>query len=163
MYEILTGKDFKKAVKEIPIKSAICKYNKGLYPSDLPRPEVELIFDNKTKLGSYNITVRKNETLIKERREMSKKSTSMYNNVLIIYLDAVSRPNFFRKLIKTSKFLEKFVRYDENANTKDFSVFQFYLSESCSDIKIIFALVKTVQHSRQNLYNGKACHYQYKR
>ena len=101
------------------------KYNKGLYPSDLPRPEVELIFDNKTKLGSYNITVRKNETLIKERREMSKKSTSMYNNVLIIYLDAVSRPNFFRKLIKTSKFLEKFVRYDENANTKDFSVFQF--------------------------------------
>ena len=31
MYEILTGKEFKKAVKQIPIKSAICKYSKGKY------------------------------------------------------------------------------------------------------------------------------------
>ena len=31
MYEILTGKEFKEAVKQIPIKSAICKYSKGKY------------------------------------------------------------------------------------------------------------------------------------
>ena len=101
------------------------KYNKGLYPKDLPRPEVELIFDNKTKFGTYNITVRRNETLVKERREVAKNSTSLYDNVLIIYLDAVSRPNFFRKLPRTAEFLDKFTRYDDNKTTKDFSVFQF--------------------------------------
>ena len=99
------------------------KYNKGLYPKDLPRPEVELIFDNKTKFGTYNITVRRNETLVKERREVAKNSTSLYDNVLIIYLDAVSRPNFFRKLPRTAEFLDKFTRYDDNKTTKDFSVF----------------------------------------
>ena len=31
MYEILTGKEFKEAVKQIPIKNAICKYSKGKY------------------------------------------------------------------------------------------------------------------------------------
>ena len=31
MYEILTGKEFKEAVKQIPIKSAICKYSKEKY------------------------------------------------------------------------------------------------------------------------------------
>ena len=99
-------------------------YNEGEYKNE-PRPEVEVTFDPKTQLGNVSINVIRNETLSKERKEKAKKSKSPYDNVLLIYLDAVSRQNFFRKLGKTVEFLEQFTRYDPNPQTKDFSVFQF--------------------------------------
>ena len=95
------------------------------YPNE-PQPEVELTFNTTTNQGSINMHLIRNETLSKERKRMEKNSSSLYQNVLIIYLDAISRQNFFRKLNKTVSFLNQFTRYDTNKNTKDFTVFQFF-------------------------------------
>ena len=118
------------------------EYEKGNYP-DEPRPEVEVRFDPKTNHGNISIHLNKNETLAQERKEIAKNSTSLYQNILMIYTDAVSRQNFYRKLKKTADFLEPFTRYDPNQETKDFSVFQFMKyhtlrAQTVSNIKPMF-------------------------
>ena len=100
------------------------KYAK--YDSNIQRPEIEIKLNKTTKRGNITIKLQKNETLSEERKRISQHTHSLYDNVLIIYLDAVSRQNFFRKLDKTASFLDGFTRYDPNPDTKNFTVFQFF-------------------------------------
>ncbi len=66
-----------------------------------------LHFDKKTSLGEININIIKNETLIKEREKLLYKNTK-FDNILVIYIDALSRQHFLRKMKLTRKILEKY-------------------------------------------------------
>ena len=90
-------------------------------------PEIILEFQeiknnkkNKKKkyLGKINVNVNYNESLANSRKNMEKDG-SLFDNVLMIFLDAVSRAHFIRKLPKTSKFIEQFLKNKfNNKNTE---------------------------------------------
>ena len=71
-------------------------------------PEFEIIFDNNDK-GSLNITITPNKTLIEERKKLEN-SNSLLKNVLIFFLDALSRKKFQTALPLTSAWIEKYMR-----------------------------------------------------
>ena len=77
--------------------------NKVKYYPNRPRPEIEVKFENEK--GKLIINVHKNITLIKEKKKfmMRNKKYIMYKNVLVMFLDTVSRAHFFRKLIIVKK------------------------------------------------------------
>ena len=92
----------------------------------LPPPEVTLHFDKKGN-GRVNISVKRNETLIKERKKIyeEKKNNIKFDNILFLYFDALSRNHFLKKLKKTKKLLESY--YYKNPNKiKGISSFQFF-------------------------------------
>ena len=73
--------------------------------SALPKPEMQVTFNKKTGRGKVEINIERNETLAKERKKIEEElknedETGPYQNVLLLYLDGISRPNFFRKLKK---------------------------------------------------------------
>ena len=68
---------------------------------------VTLHFDKKTNLGEININIIENQTLIKEREKLLYKNTK-FDNILVIYIDALSRQHFLRKMKLTRKILEKY-------------------------------------------------------
>ena len=71
---------------------------------DIP-PEFEIIFDKNDK-GNLKIKITPNKTLIEERRKLENKN-SLLKNVLVFFLDAVSRKKFQTALPLTSNWIEK--------------------------------------------------------
>ena len=100
--------------------------NKTKYYNNTLQPEIEIIYDKKSKKRTAKINIIKNETLSKIRNEIATNpnntNISLFNNILIIYTDSVSRQYFLKKLKKTSSFIEKFMKYN---NDLGFSAFQF--------------------------------------
>ena len=87
--------------------------------------EVTLHFNSKYK-AKVNIEIKPNETLIQERRNLYKenKNKIKFDNILILYIDAISREQMFQSLPKTMKFIEQY--YIKNKNKKkDFNLYQF--------------------------------------
>ena len=105
--------------------------DKKYYGDNVLKPEVEIIYDKKTKKRSIEINLIKNETLSEERKKIEKnpnnKNQSIYNNILFIYIDCISRQHFLRIMKKTSSFLEKFMKYDTNLTL---STYQFMKLQS---------------------------------
>ena len=116
-------KEFDVTVNQNIILMDLYNKNKDKYYLNQPHPEVEVIF--KENQGEIRINIQRNETLIKERKKEIKKSNQMYKNILIIFLDTVSRCHFMRKLPKTMKFLNAFMKYETNPSKKYMTVFQF--------------------------------------
>ena len=103
-------------------------YNKDkekYYPNK-ETPEIEVILTEDA--GKIVFNIRKNETLIKEREEIINKNKNkpIYKNVLIMFLDTLSRAHFFRKFPKTIKFFENFSKYEKNPLKKNMTVFQYF-------------------------------------
>ena len=92
-------------------------------------PEVEVDFSN-NKYGEMNINLNYNKTLSQERTLLEINSTPYSNNILILYIDSVSRVNSLRQLKKTLKFFEKFMNYKGVSQNKSpsekFHSFQFF-------------------------------------
>ena len=114
-------KDYMLYVNKETIKMDL--FDQKHYPNE-PKPEVELFFDEKN-YGHIKMKINYNETLVKERREISKNKKTLYDNILIIYIDAISRNHFLRKLNKLAKFIEPYMKYERNEEKKKFSAFQF--------------------------------------
>ena len=72
----------------------------------------------KIKRGTIHFKVNRNETLVKERKKIAEKVKSLYNNVLILYLDTVSRMHFYRKLKKVVEIFKPYFKYNINENEK---------------------------------------------
>ena len=92
----------------------------------LPPPEVTLHFDKKGN-ARVNISVKRNQTLIEERKKIfeEKKNNIKFDNILFLYFDALSRNHFLKKLKKTKKLLENY--YYKNPNKiKGKTSFQFF-------------------------------------
>ena len=62
------------------------------------KPEIEVDFTNNEQ-GNMIINVNYNNTLSKERKYLEKDSIPYSNNILILYIDSVSRANSLRQLI----------------------------------------------------------------
>ena len=93
------------------------------------RPEIEVDFTDNEQ-GNMIINVEYNQTLSSERKLLEKKAIPYSNNILIIYIDSVSRVNTIRQLNKTMNFIEKFMRYKGGFSKKypseNFHSFQFF-------------------------------------
>lgn len=100
-------------------------YNKSKYYPNETYPEV-IVNISKDK-ANIIIKVQKNETLIKERKSIQDKSRNkkMFANILLFFIDTVSRAHFFRKFPKTIKFLNKFTEYERNYTKKNITIFEF--------------------------------------
>ena len=100
--------------------------NKTFYYKNESDPEILVILEKK-KNNTLKIKVRKNRTLIAERKKISDKlkRERMFKNVLVIFFDTISRAHFFRKFPKTIHFLEQFTKYEKNYKKKKMTIFQF--------------------------------------
>jgi hypothetical protein len=71
-------------------------------------PEFEIIFDKNDK-GSLKITITPNKTLIEERSKLENPN-SLLKNVLVFFLDTVSRKKFQTAFPLTSGWIEKYMK-----------------------------------------------------
>ena len=97
-------------------------------PSGFKNPEYIVDF-SKDPNGELIINLNYDEKLSKERKKLEQKATPYSENVLIIYIDALSRANAIRKMKKTLKFFEQFMSYKgghhEKYPNENFHSFQF--------------------------------------
>ena len=93
------------------------------------KPEVSIDY-SQNKMGEIKIDLNFNETLSKERKKLEKYINPYSNNILIVYIDSVSRAYAIRQLKKTLTFFEKFISYKGNFNQnyprETFHSFQFF-------------------------------------
>ena len=90
--------------------------------------EPEIIIDySKNPYGELKMNIHFNKTLSDLRKSQEKNTQPLYKNVLIIYIDAVSRQHFLRKFKKTAEFISKFLGYK---NKEKFQSFQFFKFQS---------------------------------
>jgi hypothetical protein len=80
-------------------------------------------------LGNIEIKLKKNKTLINEKRKLSRKYPVKFNNIYMIYLDAISRNNFIRKLKKSTKIIEQILYTNKNKEKQfqNYNAFQFFI------------------------------------
>ena len=90
----------------------------------------ELIVDYKNNpYGEIIIDLKFNKTLSEERKNLEKNVIPYAKNIILLYIDSVSRANSMRQLKKTLKFIEQFMpykgKYNQNFKSEHFHSFQF--------------------------------------
>ena len=97
--------------------------------NNFSEPEILVDF-SKDSSGELILDLKYNDSLSKERKKLENINNPYSNNILIIFLDSVSRRNSIRQLNKTLKFFENFISYEGNFNPKypeeNFHSFQFF-------------------------------------
>lgn len=98
-------------------------YNNSNYP--------EIIVDySQNQYGELKIHLNYNETLSEERKLFEKNTNPYSKNILILYVDSVSRAYSVRQLKRTLLFFEKFISYKGYSNSKypleNYHSFQFF-------------------------------------
>ena len=103
------------------------------------KPEVVLDYTN-NEYGDINININYDDELSKERKKLEEKTNPLYENIIFIFFDAISRNHFSRVYKKTSEFIEKFFKYEGANNEKDNSQkyhgFQFFKQHSFKDFTL---------------------------
>ena len=84
-------------------------------------PEVVVHFNNETDEGYITMNFRKNNSLIFHRRKEAQKYKVRYDNILFIFIDAVSRNHFKRKFPLTSKLISRYLP-NKNINNKNIKI-----------------------------------------
>ena len=79
-------------------------------PPGLTKPEYIVDF-SRDPLGELIIDLNYNVSLSLERKKLEYNSNPYSENIIVLYIDSVSRKNAIRKLKKTIKFFEKFISY----------------------------------------------------
>jgi hypothetical protein len=168
--ENLIEKFFLKNLVDMENKDVLNKYYKNKIP------EVEVDF-SKNIYGEMNINLNYNKTLSEERILLEKNSIPYSNNIIILYIDSVSRVNSLRQLKKTLKFFEQFMSYkgafQENNPSEKFHSFQFFKYQSFffytpNNYPILFygrtrnrSIVLITKHLKENgyvtCYSGELC------
>lgn len=99
------------------------------FPHELNKPEYIVDF-SKDPFGELIINLNYNETLSKERKKSEYASIPYSDNILILYIDSISRATAIRKLKKTLSFFEQFISYQGgnkgNNKKENFHSFQFF-------------------------------------
>ena len=111
------------------------KKRKNLYKNTLNRkkranPEIVIHFKNDTDEGELTMDLRKDEKLILKRRKEASKFKVRYDNILFIFIDAVSKNHFRRKFPLTSDLISKYLVTDINTqdnknDNKNINAYQF--------------------------------------
>ena len=105
-------------------------------PEEAKNAEVFLDFENDK--GKISINLKRNETLIEERRAIAKKNEVKFDNVYVFFFDSLSRNHFIKRLKKISKLLEETLYSKkvkegnniENSKFKKMNSFQFIKYEN---------------------------------
>ena len=100
---------------------------KEIYNNNYP----EIIVDySQNQYGELKIHLNYNETLSEERKLFEKNTNPYSKNILILYVDSVSRSYSVRQLKRTLLFFEKFISYKGYSNSKypleNYHSFQFF-------------------------------------
>ena len=139
-------------------------------------PEIEIDFSNNI-YGEMKLNLNYNKTLSKERILLEKNSTPYSNNIIVLYVDSVSRVNSLRQLKKTLKFFEKFMSYNgaslkinpsQNFHSFQFFKYQSFLFHTPYNYPILFygrkrhrKMVLITKHLKKNgyvtCYSGELC------
>ena len=97
------------------------------------KPEVVLDY-TKNEFGEININLNYNDDLSKQRKKLEKNANPLYENIIFIFLDGISRAHFARNFKKTAKFIEQFLKYEGANNDKDksqkYHAFEFFKQHS---------------------------------
>ena len=92
-------------------------------------PEIEIDFAN-NPFGEMIINLNYNKNLSYSRKKLEEKYNPYSSNILLIYLDSVSRVTSIIQLKKTMKFIEQFMSYNKSSKSKinkqNFHSFQFF-------------------------------------
>ena len=87
--------------------------------NDNLKPEIILKFDPITKLGKIDINIIKNQHISKERNDIFNsilpRDKPKYKNILFLYIDAISRPEFLRSMKHTIQFISKYYNSTEKS------------------------------------------------
>ena len=98
------------------------KYDINKIPKE-KKPEIILNFDPITQMGQIDISINKNQELIKTRKKLYEslplKEKPKYSNILFLYIDAISRPEFIRSMKHIQNFLSKYYY-----NSSKYSLYQ---------------------------------------
>ena len=105
--------------------------NKKLFKTIFKKDKPEIIVDyNKNQFGELKINVKFNKTLSEERKNLENNTIPYSKNIIIIFIDSVSRVYSIRSLKKTLKFFEQFMQYKGSHSKKypneNFHSFQFF-------------------------------------
>ena len=118
-------------LKEFLYKNLVDMDNKTIINkiNDEKYPEIEIDFSN-NNFGKMNINLKFNKSLSNKKKEKENYVKPYSNDIMILYIDSVSRANSIRQLKKTLKFFEKFMFYKGNNNKKfpseNYHSFQFF-------------------------------------
>ena len=104
-------------------------------PQGLPKPEYIVDF-SKDPYGELIIDLNYDDALSQERKQLEKNSNPYSDNIIILYVDSISRATALRNMKKTMNFFEKFMPYKGGYNEKYpneiFHSFQFLKYHSFS-------------------------------
>ena len=125
-YWITKGSFFHKLINNL-----IDMDNEDLLKTKFKDEIPEIIVDfSKNPYGEMKINLNFNSTLSQIRKKEESKVNPYSDNILIIYIDSVSRANCLRQLKKTTKFFEQFMDYKgfyhPKYPTEIFHSFQFF-------------------------------------
>ena len=85
---------------------------------------------SKNENGEIIVNLTFNETLSQERKKLEKNLNPYSNNIMVLYIDSVSRKNALRQLKKTMQFFEMFMSYEgghhKNFPNENYHSFQFF-------------------------------------
>ena len=95
------------------------------YDEETNNKEVTVEFTN--GIGKINIQVKRKEKLVEERKKLYENNTVQFENIYIIYIDALSLQHFKRKLPKTRELIEKMLYTNKNKEEffEKYEAFQF--------------------------------------
>ena len=88
----------------------------------------EVFVSFKDNKGNIKINLKKNKKLIKAKKNLAKKFPVKFENVYMIYLDAISRKNFMRRLKKSTKLIEEIININKKRKKEfeNYNAFQFF-------------------------------------
>ena len=103
------------------------------------KPEIVLDY-TKNEYGVVNINVNFDQELSTQRKNLEKESNPLYDNVIFIFLDGISRNHFTRVYKKTAEFVKKFMPYEGTNNGKEpsqkYHGFEFFKQHSFKDFTL---------------------------
>ena len=104
------------------------KYKNSLNRKKRANPEIIVHFKNDSDHGELTMDLRQDKKLIYKRRKESAKFKIRYDNILFIFIDAVSKNYFRRKFPLTSNLLSNYLvtnnEYNNNKNN-NINAYQF--------------------------------------
>ena len=103
------------------------------------KPEVVLDY-TKNKYGEIHININYDEELSKERKKLENNTYPLYENIIFLFFDAISRTHFSRIFKKSAEFIDKFFKYEGINNEKDpsqkYHGFQFFKQQSFKEFTL---------------------------
>ena len=117
-------KNFFQDINQNAILMDLFDKDKNKYYPNISTPEIQITLTKNG--GRIDFKIQKNETLIKERTKIIQNNNLKYKNVLVMFLDTLSRVHFLRKFPKTKEFLSQFFKYEENLKKKNMTIFQYF-------------------------------------